>query len=173
MDEPRIEVTGFAAWGEGYLIAFAGSRRALYEAARLVRGLDPWQRCRVAEGRAWWIAEDAISLLARRLLVVGVAFERWRERPFGADDGLGDLRRSLTLPGEVAAAYARLGLPAGASREAVKAARRRLARAHHPDAGGAHEQMAAVNAAADTVAAWLARSDAAAPALDYAADYAR
>lgn len=169
MDEPAIYVAGFAALGEGYLIAFVGSRRALYEAARIVRGLDPWQRSRVAQGRAWWIAEDAISLLARRIPAVGEAFARWRERPLDAGDGLGEWWRGLLLPGEVAAAYAELELPAGAPAEAVKAARRRLARRHHPDAGGEHEAMAAVNAAADTVAAWLVRPEASAPTLDYAA----
>lgn len=169
MDDSGIYVSSFEAFGEGYLIAFAGSRRALYEAARLVRGLDPWQRSRVAQGRVWWIAEDAISLLARRLPAVADAFARWRERPIGAIYGTGELWRSLTMPGSVVAAYAALELPAGASAEAVKSARRRLARRHHPDAGGEHATMAAVNAAADTVAAWLARSETAAPALDYAA----
>lgn len=173
MDDSGIFVAGFEAFGEGYLIAFAGSRHALYDAARVVRGLDPWQRCRVAEGRAWWIAEDAISLLARRLPAVAEAFARWRERPIGAVYGTGELWRSLVLPPEVAAAYMALGLSPGASAGAVKAARRRLARRHHPDAGGEHAAMATVNAAADTVAAWLARSEAAAPTLDEAAaDYA-
>jgi hypothetical protein len=163
----EVEVTGFEAFGDGYLIAFAGPYRALYEAARAVRMLDPWQRCRVAGGRAWWIGADAISLLARRLPAVADAFERWRARPAGAriDAGMEDLWRSLMLPSEVAAAYARLGLPPGASSADVKAARRRLARSHHPDAGGEHAAMAAVNAAADTVAAWLARSEAPAPAF--------
>lgn len=169
MDDSGIAVTGFEAFGDGYLIAFAGSRHALYEAARVVRGLDPWQRSRVAQGRVWWIAEDAISLLARRLPAVGEAFARWRERPIGATYGTGELWRSVVLPGEVARAYAALELPAGAPAEAVRAARRRLARRYHPDAGGEHAAMASVNAAADTVAAWLARSEAAAPALDYAA----
>ncbi len=168
MDDLGIFVTGFEAFGEGYLIAFAGSRRALSEAARVVRGLDPWQRSRVAQGRAWWIAEDAISLLARRIPAVAEAFARWRERPIGAVYGTGDLWRSLVLPGEVAAAYRALGLPPGAPAEAVKTARRRLARRHHPDAGGEHATMAAVNAAADTLAAWLARPEAATPTLDYA-----
>ena len=169
MDDAAIYVAGFAALGDGYLIAFAGSRRALYEAARVVRSLDPWQRSRVAQGRAWWIAEDAINLLARRIPSVGEAFARWRERPPGAGDGLGEWWRGMLLPGEVAAAYAALGLPPGAPAEAVKAARRRLARRYHPDTGGEHAAMAAVNAAADTVAAWLACTEAATPTLDYAA----
>lgn len=169
MEDPAIYVVGFAALDEGYLIAFAGSRRALYEVARLVRGLDPWQRSRVAQGRAWWIAEDAINLLARRIPAVAEAFSRWRERPLGSGDGVGDWWRGLLLPGEVAAAYAALELPAGAPAEAVKAAHRRLARRHHPDKGGKHEAMVAVNAAADTVATWLARPDASTPTLDYAA----
>ena len=171
MNDPGIFVAGFEAFGEGYLIAFAGSHHALYEAARVVRGLDPWQRSRVAEGRVWWIAQDAISLLARRIPAVAEAFARWRERPIGAAYGTGELWRGLVLPPEVAAAYVALGLPPGASAGAVKAARRRLARRHHPDAGGEHAAMAAVNAAADTVAAWLARTETATPMGEYA-DYA-
>lgn len=175
MDDPGILVAGFEAFGEGYLIAFAGSHRALYEAARVVRGLDPWQRSRVAQGRVWWIAEDAISLLARRLPAVATAFARWRERPIGDIYGTGELWRSLSMPAEVVAAYAALELQAGASAAAVKAARRRLALRHHPDAGGEHAAMAAVNAAADIVTTWLARSNATAATTvtpDYTADYA-
>ena len=44
--------------------------------------------------------------------------------------------------------FAELGLPRDADADAVRAARRRLARAAHPDAGGDTARMAALNAAA-------------------------
>jgi len=43
--------------------------------------------------------------------------------------------------------YATLGLSPVAPREVVEAAYRALARAHHPDAGGASDRMARINAA--------------------------
>lgn len=44
--------------------------------------------------------------------------------------------------------FARLGLPDDADAEAVRDARRRLAKEHHPDRGGDAERMRSVNAAA-------------------------
>lgn len=48
---------------------------------------------------------------------------------------------------EIAALYALLGIDAGASDQDVRLARRRAAWAAHPDRGGSHSAMAAVNAA--------------------------
>lgn len=53
--------------------------------------------------------------------------------------------------------WAVLGLAPGASTDAVQAARRRLAKAVHPDAGGTAAEMQRVNAAADAALAELAR----------------
>jgi len=44
----------------------------------------------------------------------------------------------------------------------VAAARRALARRAHPDAGGRHESMVAINAATDLVLSWLNRHSVAA-----------
>lgn len=48
---------------------------------------------------------------------------------------------------EIAHHYAVLGIDAGASDQEVRSARRRAAWAAHPDRGGSHSAMAAVNAA--------------------------
>lgn len=55
-------------------------------------------------------------------------------------------RRSVA---EAADAFALLGLPPDATAAEVRAARRELARRHHPDQGGDAEMMRAVNEAAD------------------------
>lgn len=57
--------------------------------------------------------------------------------------------------------YAELGLPPGAPPEDVAAAYRRLAKAYHPDRGGAEERMAQINAAYDLLRAaeWMQRSE--------------
>jgi len=173
-------VTYFEQLPDGYLIAFGGDPAAMRAARRVVLGLDHWQRMWVTEEAAWWISDEAIRLLGRRLPVVAEALNRWhartetldeilrrherwerwerweRRRPYRFVPGVGATSGPRALPPAVAAAYRTLDLSPGASAEQVKAARRRLARRHHPDAGGEHAYMAAVNAAADTIFAWLA-----------------
>jgi hypothetical protein len=51
--------------------------------------------------------------------------------------------------------FATLGLEPGASAEDIQSARRRLAKAHHPDRGGDPEQMRTINEAADAALAAL------------------
>jgi hypothetical protein len=52
--------------------------------------------------------------------------------------------------------FALLGLPTSASADDVRAARRRLAKDHHPDAGGSADGMVALNRAAREALALLA-----------------
>ena len=61
--------------------------------------------------------------------------------------------------------YAELGLPPGAPPEDIAAAYRRLAKAHHPDRGGAEGRMAQLNAAYDLLRAaeWMQRNEQPAP----------
>jgi hypothetical protein len=54
-------------------------------------------------------------------------------------------------------ALAVLGLPSDASADDIRAARRNLAKSHHPDLGGDAEEMQAVNGAADAALQRLAR----------------
>jgi hypothetical protein len=154
-------ITQFEEVEDGYLLAFAARGAMRGEALRAVAALDPWQRHWVPAERAWWISQDAITRLARRLPLVGTALDEWRQRP---DDlaayiasGVWNARprRIIVVPPEVAAAYRKLGLAPGASESDVVAARRTLARAHHPDTGGDHRVMVAINTATDTVMTWL------------------
>lgn len=148
---------------DGFLFTFA-SAGPHDEASKAVRSLDPWQRHWIPALRAWWIADDAVTQFARRLPVVAEALEAWRARPRDyiaealASDYWRQLRpsRALYVPLHVAAAYRVLGLDPGAPAEQVTAARRAQARRHHPDSGGNHETMVAINHAADTVLEWLA-----------------
>jgi hypothetical protein len=168
-----VRITLFEAVEDGYLLAFAAGESVFSAAMKAVVALDPWQRRWLPAERAWWIADDAISLLARRLPAVAEALDRWRAQPFdfaayvadlaerlagGSGASSRRLRRPIYLPADVAIAYGKLRLAPGASAEEVRAARRSLARAHHPDAGGAHDAMVAINAAADTALRWLQRT---------------
>jgi hypothetical protein len=56
-------------------------------------------------------------------------------------------------------ALARLGLSPDASADDIRAARRTLAKAHHPDLGGDAGEMQAVNEAADAALQRLTRSE--------------
>jgi DnaJ-class molecular chaperone len=107
---------------------------------------------------------------------VAEALAQWQQRPddplrwlreyesgrasAGAGDGFASVRRILLLPPKVRAAYATLGLRPGAAAEEVTARRRALAREHHPDVGGDARAMVAINAATDTLLAWLRREEA-------------
>lgn len=158
-----VTVTRFEGVEDGYLVAFAVSRAVLSAALRVIVALDPWQRRWIQQEQAWWIADDAITLLARRLPAVRVALAEWQARPIdilgslGASGWATARRRDVYVPRAVAAAYGRLGLEPGAPAVEVAAARRALARRAHPDAGGRHESMVAINAATDLVLSWLNR----------------
>ncbi|WP_343713408.1 hypothetical protein [Inquilinus sp.] len=75
--------------------------------------------------------------------------ETYLDRRFGPDwakqDPAGPRRAEMSE----AEAYALLGLAAGASPAAVKAAHRRMMKQHHPDHGGTAEMAARLNAARD------------------------
>ncbi len=166
MPSEHLHVLWFEGLEEGYLVALAGEYDAVRCATRVILALDMWQRCWLPEESAWWISDDAISLVARRVPEVDLAFQQWRARPEPMPGEQSSQRRTRRasgirsgiglVPPKVASAYHVLGLAPGAPVEQVTAARRRLARQHHPDTGGSHATMAAVNAAADTVTAWLA-----------------
>lgn len=165
MTAENLHVLWFEGLEEGYLIALAGELEAIRDATRVIVALDMWQRCWLPEECAWWISDDAISLVARRVPEIDIAFQQWRDRPEpmpGEQDRAyrprqhsGIRSRIGIVPPKVASAYHVLELAPGAPLEQVTAARRKLARQHHPDTGGSHATMAAVNAAADTVTAWL------------------
>lgn len=167
-------ITLFEATEDGYLVAFVAGGAALDGAMRAILALDPWQRRWIIEEQAWWIADEAITRLTRRLPALDEALTRWHQRPIDiaeiiarsyAAPGTRAYARSemraraprVIVPHAVALAYARLGLAAGAPLDAVVAARRSLARRHHPDAGGEHAAMVAINSAAETVLQWLSQ----------------
>jgi hypothetical protein len=170
MFETGLRIRMFKAVADGYLLAFATegagreTKAAEKEAAVAIAALNPWQRRWLLQEHAWWIADDAITLLARRLPILSELLEQWLRRPIGADSsswsylmGSGMCSASL-MPPAVVEAYCRLGLAPGAPDWQVLAARRQLARRHHPDRGGELARMMAINSATDTVREWLRRS---------------
>ncbi|HEX6819321.1 MAG TPA: hypothetical protein VF120_13165 [Ktedonobacterales bacterium] len=169
MSYAGVRVATLESLDDGFLLSFepSGPRG---EAAKAVRSLDPWQRHWIPALRAWWVADDAVTKLARRLPALADALEAWRARPRDymaealASDYWRRLRpnRPLYVPLHVASAYHVLGLDPGSPAEQVIAARRAQARRHHPDSGGNHEAMVAINHAADTVLEWLAATPASA-----------
>jgi hypothetical protein len=163
----EVKITFFEPVEDGYLFAFAAGSVSLAAVLRAIVALDPWQRRWLPAERAWWIADDAITLLARRLPALADLLCQWHVRRNDISQCLeGGYwarcaatsthgRAKVYVPRAVEAAYGSLRLPPGAGAEEVAAARRALAREHHPDTGGQHTSMAAINVAADTVMEWL------------------
>lgn len=163
----EMKITLFEPVEDGYLFAFVAGSVSLAAAIRAIVALDPWQRRWLPAERAWWIADDAITLLARRLPALAELLCQWHEQSQRPPDIAAAVaaaesaskpsprRMVVYVPPAVAAAYRHLELAPGAPAEQVAVARRILARRHHPDTGGAHASMVAVNMAADTVLRWL------------------
>src|SRR5579862_8185024 len=158
-------VTLFEPLDEGFLIAFGTERSVRDEAAKAIAALDPWQRFWIPEEHAWWIADDAISRVARGVPALAEALAARHQRPIDIADEATTRTRWKTwsrlrqgfMPPQVREACARLGVGQDVTPQQVQAARRKLARSFHPDAGGATEKMAQINAAADTVMEWLSQ----------------
>jgi hypothetical protein len=169
MSETSLRIRMFKPVADGYLLAFAaeGSGRettaAEKEAALAIAALNPWQRRWLLQEHAWWIADDAITLLARRLPALSELLEQWLRRSPEADGSFwsyilnSSMYSAPHIPPAVAEAYSQLGLQPGAPDRQVLAARRQLARRHHPDRGGELARMTALNSATDTVRDWLRR----------------
>ncbi len=169
MSETGLRILMFKAVADGYLLTFAAedhrSEAAAAEkaAAAAIAALNPWQRRWLLQERAWWIADDAITLLARRLPALSELLDQWLHRPpdaasYYADSELGSsLAGSYWFPPAIVVAYNKLGLPPGATEKQVLAARRQLARRHHPDSGGDLASMRAINSATDAILEWLRR----------------
>jgi hypothetical protein len=167
MANHEMKITLFEPVEDGYLFAFVAGSVSLATAVRAIAALDPWQRRWLPAERAWWIADEAITLLACRLPALAELLCQWHVRRDDISQCLEGgywarsaatstrSRAKVYVPRAVEAAYRSLRLPPGAGAEEVAAARRALAREHHPDAGGLHTSMAAINAAADTVMEWL------------------
>lgn len=162
MEATDVRVLLFEAVEDGFLIAFAGGD-VFSPAVRVVVGLDPWQRRWIAEERIWWVSQDAISRLARRIPSLAEALDQWHQRsPSIADDVTSFYahirprpQRRVFIPRDIETAYRLLNLPPGATAEDVTVARRTLARRYHPDAGGGHAMMVSINLAADSILRWL------------------
>lgn len=63
-----------------------------------------------------------------------------------------------TMPLRVKQAFEKLGLPTTATEAELKLAYRKLARQHHPDAGGNHAEMVAINRAYEAVQDYIKRA---------------
>jgi hypothetical protein len=153
----RFESAGqLADESEGYYLAFAAASPAAFaEALRAVRSLPPWQRAWLPLAQVWWIHEDGLTMLARRLpelqsLLWRTAFDRAR------GTSAAQTQRLLynLAPRHVRDAFALLSLRCDASADEVKAAYRVQAKRAHPDTGGSHAAMLALNAAYAYALGW-------------------
>lgn len=161
-----LRVLLFEAVEDGFLVAFTGGEGIFSPAARTIIGLDPWQRRWIAQERLWWISQDAISRLARRIPALAEALEQWHQRSPRIEDDVTSFyanirprpQRRIYIPRDIESAYRVLHLQPGAPAEEVTTARRSLARQYHPDAGGGHATMVSINLAADSILRWLRQS---------------
>lgn len=88
----------------------------------------------------WWAEE------AERLRAQAAQAEAERQRR-EAEQRQRQQAMPLRLPTTYQQAFALLGLPVSASRRRIQRAYRQLAQQHHPDHGGSHQGMVALNAA--------------------------
>ncbi len=146
----RFELAGqLADDSEGFLLAFAAAAPADFmEALRAVRALPPWQRVWMPMAQVWWIHEDGLSMLARRLPELREHIRREAHDRIWRMVAPQTLQWSWQLaPRHVRDAFIALALRCDASPDEVKAAYRTLAKRTHPDTGGSHAAMLALNAA--------------------------
>jgi len=156
----RFESAGqLADESEGYFLAFAAATPEVFsEAHRLVRSLPMWQRAWLPMAQVWWVHEDGLSYLARR--IPDLQMRLWqvahdRTRMAGSP---GARRLVWTLaPRHVRDAFAALSLRCDADADEVKAAYRARAKKTHPDMGGSHAAMLALNAAYKCAFEWAVR----------------
>jgi hypothetical protein len=151
----RVRIVRFELAGqlednsEGYLLAFAAASPADFmEALRAVRALPPWQRVWLPMAQVWWIHEDGLSMLARRLPELRDRIrQEAHERAFRIISPQTFQWAWQLAPRHVRDAFTALALRCDASPDEVKAAYRALAKKRHPDTGGSHAAMLALNAA--------------------------
>lgn len=160
-----------AAMG-GYMLMFrAADSDAFAEALACVKDVPAMLRRWLPAERAWWIHTAAANVLINDFPALRAYVAAHAGRTGGSSGSSGSSGSTgrasssssarLTRPPEgVAAAFAALHLTPSAPVELVAAARRVLARRNHPDAGGSHAAMVAVNNAADTCERWIAEHSA-------------
>jgi hypothetical protein len=153
----RFESAGkLADETEGYFLSFAAASPAAFQAAvQAVRTLPAWQRVWLPGAQLWWVHEDGLSLLARRL--PNLQARMWQavyERAQG--EGSAQTRRLLwqLAPRHVVDAFAVLSLRCDATSDQVKSAYRALAKKVHPDRGGSHSAMLSLNRAYTCALEW-------------------
>jgi len=134
---------------EGYLLAFAAaSPRDFTEALRAVRSLPPWQRVWLPMAQVWWVHEDGLSMLARRIPDLWTRIKQEvAERPTRLTTPQTVQWAWQLAPRHVRDAFTALSLRCDASPDEVKTAYRAHAKKVHPDKGGSHSAMLALNAA--------------------------
>jgi hypothetical protein len=81
---------------------------------------------------------------------------RWRDRFNMGSDPFGYRQQAYThsIPPAVATAFASLFVTPNAPLSVIQAAYRALAKEAHPDTGGSHDRMKAINAAFDLASKW-------------------
>jgi hypothetical protein len=151
----RVRIVRFESAGqladdsEGYLLAFAAASPADFmEALRAVRALPPWQRVWMPMAQVWWIHEDGLSMLARRLPGLRDRIhQEAHERAFRIISPHTFQWAWQLAPRHVRDAFTALALRCDASPDDVKTAYRARAKKVHPDTGGSHAAMLALNTA--------------------------
>ncbi len=167
----RIRIMRWEPTPAGYILGFTADSRADFDwALAVVKGLPPEQRRWLPNLRCWWVGSDAAMTLIDRFpplweyladRVNADDHYQGQERQRRENQRTGPLHRQasdwgMSVPAHVRDAFALLHLTPSAPPELVAAARRVLARLHHPDFGGDHLLMVDINRAADIAEQWLA-----------------
>ena len=142
-----------------YVLRFRAPGTAFQATLAEVKDLPAWMRRwdrELLNGHgAWWISASGLAQLARLFrnyatlrAQADAAYAQWREEA-RAQEARQQARqtRRRGLPRQVAAAYRVLDLQPSASLTDIKQAYRGLAQVLHPDHGGKHTAMVALNAA--------------------------
>jgi hypothetical protein len=152
----RIVLWEMDARSEGYFFRFTcADTDHFHSVVALVRGLPLWTREYNRDQKCWWISDEVVSELARKVpeLAAHLGLPHGGQQQ---EQQQGEQKQPIPLvPAKVAAAFQELTLTDRAPDELVAAARKVYACLLHSDrAGGDHALMVAKNNAADIIEGW-------------------
>lgn len=150
-EEMAVYLTRCDPHPDGWVVQWQADRDHEWKhALAAIKRLPYDEREYLPESKAWLISDHGMERIGR-------LFENLDEF-MDLDEPPEPSPRGARIPHAIAQAFAALHLATTAPLEVVQASYRALSKNHHPDHGGDHRSMVAINNAYDAVLTWLRRS---------------